>query len=169
MKETCYTIKCSNFWGAMIEVFQVSNTLETWGFPKGFYIAINMTMLVIVVINYLAVVLVWSWKCTNCIYALDWSSIQCFRSNGKASNVNLVDNGKILFQVRYEYCDVINIRGVFIVGSMLQSQSLVAFNTLVMRYSLFIIDKDGNTLPKDKIIIGKMELESISLGSSTTL
>lgn len=112
-----------------------------------------------------------TWKNNNCTAGLDWSSIRCFSSTGEASSVDeyLWLMGRACYKPVIEYCGGTEIGGGFVSGSLLQFQSLAAFSTPAMGCTLFILDNNGNPLPRTAPGTGELALDPIMFGASTTL
>eukprot|EP01018_Ginkgo_biloba_P018586 Gb_36616 [translate_table: standard] len=85
-----------------------------------------------------------AWKHTNCIVGLNWSNIRCFSSSGEASSVDeyLWLMGRANYKLVIAYCGGTEIGRGFVVGSMLQAQSLATFNTPAMGCTLFVLGQD---------------------------
>eukprot|EP01018_Ginkgo_biloba_P037854 Gb_08115 [translate_table: standard] len=76
-------------------------------------------------------------------------------SSGEASSVDeyLWLMGRAYHKPVIAYCGGTEIGGGFVVGSMLQAQSLATFNTPAMGCTLFILGKDLNHIPEQLLIV----------------
>lgn len=110
--------------------------------------------------------LVNSWKTTNCMQGLDWSSIKAFSSTGECSNPQdmLFLMSLAGYKPVIEYCGGTEIGGGYITGTLLQPCAPATFTTPVLGLDFVILDADH--CPANK---GEGWIVPPSIGLSTEL
>lgn len=110
--------------------------------------------------------LVKTWKSSNCMNDLDWSSIKLFSSTGECSNAD--DYLYLMSLANYrpviEYCGGTEIGGGFLTGTLVQPASPATFSTPALGIDVRILDE--NNLPTEN---GELYLVPPSIGLSQTL
>lgn len=110
--------------------------------------------------------LVSTWKATNCMQGLDWSTIKAFSSTGECSNpqdmlflISLAGYKPII-----EYCGGTEIGGAYITGTLVQPCAPATFTTPALGLDFVILDAVDR--PADK---GEGFLIPPAIGLSTAL
>ncbi|MCL6436141.1 MAG: AMP-binding protein, partial [Leptolyngbyaceae cyanobacterium HOT.MB2.61] len=110
--------------------------------------------------------LVNTWKTTQCMHGLDWSTIKTFSSTGECSNPQ--DMLYLMALAGYkpiiEYCGGTEIGGGYITGTLVQPCSPATFTTPALGLDIVILDEMGNVADK-----GEVFLIPPSIGLSTEL
>ncbi|KAH7446660.1 hypothetical protein KP509_01G067300 [Ceratopteris richardii] len=111
-----------------------------------------------------------SWRKSNCMESLDWSTIRLICSTGEASNVDddLWLMAKAFYKPVIEACGGTELAAAFLHGSLLQPQALGAFSTPSMATSFVILDDHHVPYPDNQPCLGELALMP-TLGESHTL
>lgn len=110
--------------------------------------------------------LVKTWRATQCMDGLDWSSLRVFSNTGECSNA---DDMRWLMQLAgnkpvVEYCGGTEIGGGYITSVITEPCAPACFNTPALGLDLVILDEDGQSTDNGEVfILGP------SIGLSTTL
>lgn len=108
-------------------------------------------------VNILGVVpsLVSSWKTTNCMQGIDWSSIKAFSSTGECSNPQdmLFLMSLAGYKPIIEYCGGTEIGGAYITGTLVQPCAPATFTTPTLGLDIALLDEAGNPAPKGEVFI----------------
>ena len=107
-----------------------------------------------------------AWRNSNCMEALDWSSIKVLSSTGECSNaadmrwlIELTGGKPVI-----EYCGGTEIGGGYITGTLTKPCLPGTFNTPALGLDFVILDIEGNSAP-----VGEVFVVPPSIGFSTTL
>lgn len=107
-----------------------------------------------------------TWRTTQCMENLDWTSIKLFTSTAERSNIE--DMLYLMSLANYrpiiEYCGGTEIGGAYISSSILQPSAPATFTMPTMGIDLTLIDEQGQ--PADR---GEIALIPPSIGLSTEL
>jgi acetyl-CoA synthetase len=110
--------------------------------------------------------LVKTWRHSDCLQGLDWSSIKLFSSTGECS---CADDMRWLIQLAggrpvIEYCGGTEIGGAYITGTVARPCMAGTFNTPTLGLDFVILDEQGR--PADR---GELFIVPPSIGLSTSL
>lgn len=110
--------------------------------------------------------LVKTWRATQCMEGLDWSSLKLFSSTGECSNVedmlylmSLANNKPII-----EYCGGTELGGAYITSTLIQPNAPSAFTTPTLGLDFVLLDDHGKITDN-----GEVALIPPAIGLSTQL
>ena len=111
--------------------------------------------------------LVSTWRSSECMHGLDWSSVKAFSSTGESSNFD--DMLYLMSLAGYrpviEYCGGTEIGGGYIGGTLVQPASPATFSARSLGLDFRILDSESNRLAGN----GELFIVPPSIGLSTRL
>ncbi|KAG0631382.1 hypothetical protein M758_1G249200 [Ceratodon purpureus] len=115
--------------------------------------------------------LVRTWKGSNCMANLDWSSIRVFGSTGETSSVDddLWLSSRGGYKPILECCGGTELGALYVGGTLVQPQAFAAFSTPGMTFKFYILDDSGRAYPEEKACTGELVLHPHNFGASSTL
>eukprot|EP00879_Flechtneria_rotunda_P024186 GHRR01025634.1.p1 GENE.GHRR01025634.1~~GHRR01025634.1.p1 ORF type:complete len:660 (+),score=213.05 GHRR01025634.1:617-2596(+) len=116
-----------------------------------------------------------SWRLSNCMSGLDWSSLKCFSSTGEAScpdDCHWLASRVKGYRPIIEYCGGTEIGGGFLAGCLHQPQAPSLFSTPTLGANLALLTPEGHQSHYDvhaQPATGELTLVPPMLGSSQAL
>lgn len=99
--------------------------------------------------------LVRTWRNTQCMKGLDWSTIKAYSSSGESSNAEdmLYLMSLSGYKPVIEYCGGTEIGGGYITGTMVQPASPATFTTPALGLNFVILDENGKIAENGEVFI----------------
>lgn len=99
--------------------------------------------------------LVSTWRRTNCMHGLNWSTIKAFSSTGECSNPDdmLFLMALAGYKPIVEYCGGTEVGGGYLTGTLVQPCSPSTFTTPALGIDLVILDSEGHVANKGEAFI----------------
>ncbi|KAG0592479.1 hypothetical protein KC19_1G255400 [Ceratodon purpureus] len=115
--------------------------------------------------------LVRTWKGSNCMANLDWSSIRVFGSTGETSSVDddLWLSSRGGYKPILECCGGTELGALYVGGTLVQPQAFAAFSTPGMTFKFYILDDSSRPYPEEAACTGELVLHPHNFGASSTL
>lgn len=115
--------------------------------------------------------LVRTWKASDCMADLDWSSMRAFGSSGETSSVDddLWLSARGGYKPVLECCGGTELGAMYLAGNLVQPQAFAAFTTPGMTCQIMILDDSSNLYPDEAACTGELVLNPHIFGASSTL